>query len=174
MKPAQLEYLQLITQHQGYLMGYIRSLAPGLSADDVLQEANITLWDKMDQFEPGTNFRAYASKIAYLKTMEALREKKRDQWLIFDSDILENISSYHNSKTEDAEPYHQALRLCLQKLSAKDRQLIHQRYTRGETIRAIAEATRKTEGSLQQAFFRIRGALKACIVKQLKTQYDPS
>ena len=153
-------------------MGYIRSLAPGISAEDVLQETNITLWDKMENFEHGTNFRAYASKIAYLKTMEAIRQNKRNQWLLFDSDILEHINQYHgtNADSKKADADQNALRHCLKKLPPKERDLIHQRYTLGHSIRSIAKAMEKTEGSMQQAFFRIRSSLKTCITKQSQEQ----
>src|SRR5690606_13108053 len=49
-----LEYLQLVTRHQASIHGYIRSIAPGAPADDILQEANVILWERADTFEPGT------------------------------------------------------------------------------------------------------------------------
>lgn len=57
MTPKQIQYLQLVTNHQALLQGYIHSIAPGVEADDVLQETNIILWNKMETFEMGTNFK---------------------------------------------------------------------------------------------------------------------
>ncbi len=168
MTPEQIEYLQLVTNHQALLFGYIRSIAPKVSHDDVLQETNIVLWDKMSKFELGTNFKAFACRVAYLKTMEALNAHKRKNWLIFDSDILDGISDYYTSDHDESQSHIQsALRNCLTKLKERDRQLIHQRYTLGNTVRAIAAEMGKKEGALQQAFFRCHNALRKCMQKSL-------
>lgn len=170
MTPEQIEYLQLVTNHQALLFGYIRSIAPKVSHDDVLQETNIVLWDKMDKFELGTNFKAYACRVAYLKTMEALNAQKRKNWLVFDSDLLDGISEYYTCGDEKEEQSYiqSALRNCLTKLKERDRQLIHQRYTLGNTVRAIATEMGEKEGTLQQAFFRCRRLLRNCMEKSLK------
>ena len=80
MSKLNIEYLQLVTRHQAAICGYIRSIAPGLNVDDVLQETNIVLWEKADTFQRGTNFKAFAFRIAHFKTLEALRRQKRDHW----------------------------------------------------------------------------------------------
>ena len=36
---------------------------PPLDAEDVLQEANLVLWRKFDQYQEGTNFFAWACQI---------------------------------------------------------------------------------------------------------------
>ena len=38
MSTLNIEYLQLVTRHQAAICGYIRSIAPGLNADDALQD----------------------------------------------------------------------------------------------------------------------------------------
>lgn len=167
MTPKQIEYLQLVTNHQAILLGYIRSIAPKVSHEDVLQEANIVLWDKMDKFELGTNFKAFACRVAYLKTMEALHAHKRKSWLVFDSDILDVITEHYSNDEDGQELAQSALRGCLTKLKDRDRELIHQRYTLGNTVRAIAGEMGKKEGALQQAFFRCHNALRTCMQKKL-------
>lgn len=167
MTPAQIAYLQLVTSHQALLLGYIRSVAPGVAADDVLQETNIVLWNKIDSFEINSNFKAFACRVAYLKTMESLRKSKRNQWLVFDSDIIEEINTHYSSKTDAKDDTQYALRQCMAKLDDSERELIHLRYTKGKTVRSIAKKTEQSEGALQQLFFRIRNALRSCIGNQL-------
>ena len=42
-------YVQLMSKHQRHLYSYIRSLVPThADADDVLQEASLTLWGKTE------------------------------------------------------------------------------------------------------------------------------
>ncbi|WP_178932342.1 sigma-70 family RNA polymerase sigma factor [Oceaniferula marina] len=167
MSPEQIEYLQLVTSHQAMLQGYIHSIAPGVEAEDVLQETNVLLWQKMNDFELGTNFKAFACKVAYFKTMESLRAQSRKKWLVYDSDIVENINDYYASGNEDRGEFQSALRRCLSKLKQKDRALVTSRYTDGRTVREIAAMQKKKEGALQQAFFRIHRGLRSCVTRQL-------
>lgn len=169
MKPEEIEYLQLVTNHQSLLRGYIYSIAPSVSADDVLQETNIILWEKMSHFTLGTNFKAFACRIAYLKTMESIRKMSRNNWLVFDSDIVENIDTYFSKHPDNKNETQAALLGCLQKLKEHERDLISQRYVNGKTVRSIAQEANKNEGALQQAFFRIHNALRQCISQHLNT-----
>lgn len=55
----------LLTEHQLPLRHYVQSLLPGdSSAADVTQLTNTTLWQKREEFELGTNFKAWAFAIA--------------------------------------------------------------------------------------------------------------
>lgn len=170
MSPKQIKYLQLVTNHQALLQGYIHGIAPGVAADDVLQETNIMLWNKMDTFEMGTSFKAFAFRIAYLKTMESLRKQKRNQWLVFDSDIIDRIDQHYSSPSDAEGGTQHALRQCMKKLKENERELLHQRYTKGQTVRAIARLLEKKEGALQQAFFRIHNALRCCVSQRLEEE----
>jgi len=169
-----IEYLQLVTRHQAAICGYIRSLAPGLDAEDILQETNIVLWEKAVDFEAGTNFKAFAFRIAYLKTLEALRARRREHWLQFDSELLEAISDQRVKAEAETPGRQHALRKCLENLSDSDRQLIHARYTERRTLREIAEGAERTEGALQQVFFRLRNALRVCIERTLAAKGGPA
>lgn len=167
MSQLNIEYLQLVTRHQAAICGYIRSIAPGLSAEDVLQETNIVLWEKSSSFEPGTNFKAFAFRIAHFKTLEALRAQKRGHWLHFDSDLLDAIAAQSTADETQVAGRQHALRQCLTNLSEAERELIHARYTERKTVREISRNSERSEGALQQSFYRIRNALKACIENKL-------
>jgi len=167
MKDLDIEYLQLVTRHQAAIHGYIRSLAPGIDAEDVLQETNIVLWEKASSYERGTHFKAFAFRVAYLKTLEALRARRREHWLHFDSELLEAIAEQRSDEEENIPGRQHALRRCLEKLGDSDRQLIHARYTERRTVREIARDLDRTEGALQQLFFRLRNALRTCIERTL-------
>lgn len=170
MEELRIEYLQLVTRHQPAIYGYIRSLAPQADVEDILQETNLVLWNKADTFEPGTNFKAFAFRIAHLKTLEALRSDKRRQWLVFDSDLMEQISARSSSPESLADGQQAALRECMKQLEPGDRELIHTRYVVGRTVRDMARDLRKTEGSLQQWFFRMRNQLRDCVERRNRVE----
>ena len=54
--PETREFVKLLTSCQGVLQSFIVSLMPGHPGSaDVLQETNLTLWEKMGEFEAGTH-----------------------------------------------------------------------------------------------------------------------
>lgn len=167
MSDRHLEYLQLVTRHQAAIHGYIRSIAPGAPIDDILQETNVILWERAATFEAGTHFKAFAFRIAHLKTLEFLRSAKRREWLVFDSDLLDSIAQRQEENHAAQADTQAALRECLAGLEAEERKLLHQRYTSRQTVRDIARDDGRSEGALQQLFFRLRNTLRACIEHRL-------
>jgi RNA polymerase sigma-70 factor (ECF subfamily) len=167
MAAIDVGYLQLVTRHQPAIYGYIRSLAPGADIEDILQETNLVLWEKSAVFQPGSNFKAFAFRIAHLKTLEALRAERRRHWLVFDTDLLESIAERQMESDVLADGQQAALRHCLLTLSAEEHQLIRSRYTHRKTVRDIARETGRSEGALQQLYFRLRNALRSCIEQRL-------
>lgn len=170
MDPRQINYLQLVTSHQASIYGYIRSLAPGADIEDILQETNLVLWDKANDFELGTNFKAFAFRIAHLKTLEALRSQRRRHWLVFDSDLLSEIANRQSEVASEDDGQQAALRHCLHQLKPEERELIHSRYSLGRAVNEIAREKVRSEGAMQQMFFRIRNALRICIEQQMNTE----
>lgn len=167
MASIDIEYLQLVTRHQPAIYGYIRSLAPGADIEDILQETNLVLWEKSASFRPGTNFKAFAFRIAHFKTLEALRSERRRHWLVFDTDLLESIAERQAGSDSLSDGQQAALRQCLLTLSPEEHQLIQSRYTLRKTVRDIARETGRSEGALQQIYFRLRNALRTCIEARL-------
>ncbi|SHJ74107.1 RNA polymerase sigma-70 factor, ECF subfamily [Rubritalea squalenifaciens DSM 18772] len=157
------EYLQLIASHQGLIYSHIRKMVMDAhGAQDVLQETNLMLWQKFDKYEMGTNFGAFACKVAYFKALEYIRKRKRSEFLSFDSDIVEALGEQAEVASVEQD-YEDALNTCMQKLNPKEQKLLKMRYYDKATVRGIAEEMECSEGSLQQLFFRIRKALKICI-----------
>lgn len=65
------DFVRLLTQYQPDIFVYIRSLlANPHEAADVLQDANVVLWEKREQFKPGTSFRGWAFQIAKFKVLQ--------------------------------------------------------------------------------------------------------
>src|SRR5260221_12446474 len=71
-------YLRLLTQHDRWLATYVFSLvASTADAQDILQEVKVTMWKQFAKFETGTNFRAWARKIATNQILNYLRAVQR-------------------------------------------------------------------------------------------------
>ena len=163
------EFVAELTNHQTSMLAYIRSLAPGSSgARDLLQEVNITLWQKRDSFELGTNFKAWAFQTIRYHMLNHRRRLVSQGWLVFDDDLIERLSPEFEIEPDDLEDRHLALRTCLQRLRPQDRDLLHHRYATTSSLQQYAEATRRSSGTLKAILFNLRAALKRCIERQLQ------
>lgn len=81
-------FVQLMTEHQGRLYAYVLSLLGDPDqANDVLQEANLVLWRNAGEFQMGSNFRAWAFRIAHFQVMAHRQRQLRDR-LVFDDELL--------------------------------------------------------------------------------------
>lgn len=166
--PASEEFVRELTDHQTSMLAYIRSLAPGNSgARDVLQEVNITLWQKRDCFELGTNFKAWAFQTIRYHILNHRRKLILKGWLVFDDDLIERVGAEEELDPDALEERHLALRGCLAKLRQKDRDLLHHRYATNSSLNVYAVATRRSSGTLKAILFNLRGALRKCIEKEL-------
>ena len=113
------EFITLLTSSQSALYACILSLLPDrTAAQDILQETNLTLWRKVDEFEMGTNFMAWASRIARYHILNYRRRLARDRQ-IFDDQLFEDLCVKQADLCEDANAYADALRRCLTRLSAE-------------------------------------------------------
>ncbi len=162
------EFVRELTNHQTSMLSYIRSLAPGSSgARDLLQEVNITLWQKRESFQLGTNFKAWAFQTIRYHILNHRRRLISHGWLIFDDDLIERMSPEFESEPDELEERHLALRECLQKLRPQDRELLHHRYATASSLQEYATATHRSAGTLKAILFNLRAALKRCIERKL-------
>jgi RNA polymerase sigma-70 factor, ECF subfamily len=162
------EFIRLLTGEQTRLFSYIASLLGNLNdASNVLQQTNITLWRKVDEFAIGTNFHVWARKVAYYQTLAFIRDRKRDRH-IFDEELLTQLASRPTEVDEDERRV--ALRHCLGSISEDSLELVRQRYAPGKSIAEIAKLRQKSEGAIRMGLMRIRQALIDCVKKQLAGQ----
>lgn len=162
------EFVRELTNHQTSMLAYIRSLAPGGSgARDLLQEVNITLWQRRDSFELGTNFKAWAFQTIRYHMLNHRRRLVSQGWLVFDDDLLERMAPGFEIEPDELEDRHMALRKCLMKLRPQDRELLHHRYATSGSLQEYATKTRRSAGTLKAVLFNLRAVLKRCIEREL-------
>jgi RNA polymerase sigma-70 factor (ECF subfamily) len=166
---ASEEFVRELTNHQTSMLAYIRSLAPGgHGARDLLQEVNVTLWQKRDSFTLGTNFKAWAFQTIRYHLLNHRRRLVSQGWLVFDDDLMERVTPALEIEPEDLEDRHLALRKCMQKLRPKDRELLHHRYATSSSLQQYADLTHRSTGTLKAVLYNLRAALKRCIERELQ------
>ena len=162
MADRQAEFVRLLTQHSSRLFGFVLSLCVNRSdADDVFQNTSVVLWEKFDTYERGTNFLAWACRIAYFEALYDRRKTSRVKtlsdaaWQALAADALTVV----DERRED----HEALAECLARLKPADRELLQQKYFSQQSVAEIAAECSKSVHSIYRALSRIHDALMQCM-----------
>lgn len=162
--------VQEIARHQSRLRAFVRCLLVRSSdVDDLLQEINVVLWEKADEFQQGTDFWAWASQIARYKVLNQVRKYGREH-VVFDETTLQQIIETSHRKLQQLDARQDALNHCLKQLPPAQRQLLDFRYGSDQTVEKIAEKIGRPAGSIRQTLYRVRTALLACIEGQLASE----
>jgi RNA polymerase sigma-70 factor, ECF subfamily len=160
-----------LTEVQLPLRLYVQSLLPGdPAARDVAQQANATIWRKRADFEPGTNFKAWAFAIARFEVLNYRKQQARDARLVFSVELEATFAEELAGHGDDFEQRHAALKHCLEQLRPKHRDLILHRYASPGTLQEFSEKSGNTVGGLKVTLHRLRNVLLSCIEKHLGTE----
>jgi RNA polymerase sigma-70 factor, ECF subfamily len=165
--PRMPEFVQLQTKHQQRVFSFILTLVPSWpDAEEILQETNLVLWKKQDQYEPGTDFVRWANQVAYYEVLKH-RKRQRESNRQFSDMFIEEIADETLRMAGCLDVQREALASCLEKLSEKDRALISQRYLEGATTKTVAVTVGRSVDAVYKSLQRIRGTLLACVRRTL-------
>lgn len=160
-------FVQQIAEHQNRLFGYIFSmLGDHARASDVVQETNLVLWRKKDEFQSGEPFLPWALAIARFQVLAHVRDRGRDRCLL-DAELVAALAVETEQQVEYLETIQHSLRLCLAELTPNNRELIRQRYFRSASINEIASALDRGVSSVKVALLRVRRRLADCVRQRM-------
>lgn len=162
--PRGERFMALFSSHQRRLYLYAVTLLPtSVDADDVLQETNLVLWRKFDQYQPGTNFFAWACQITRYEVLK-YRERQARAAKLLDPDVFDQLAEAAVGHIEHLDEFHRrALVDCMDRLNAGDRDLMRQRYNEAKEVQAIAAAMNRSPNAVSKSLGRIRRLLLDCI-----------
>ena len=164
------QFVRLLTQHQRLVYGYILKMVVNWNdADEILQETNLRLWEEFDRFEPGTDFAAWAIRVAYYQVLTWRKKRDRSR-LVFDEIAIEAISDEGRVSAVVQDVREGALSACLEQLTARNRDLIQRCYAGKHTIRRVAEELNRSAESIYKSVQRIRLTLHRCVEQRLSLE----
>jgi RNA polymerase sigma-70 factor len=162
MADRHAEFVRLLTQHSSRIFGFVLALCVNRSdADDLFQNTSVLLWEKFDEYTPGTNFLAWACRIAYFEVLYHRRKARRVMtlsdaaWSALAADALQ--------AAEQPDDNRELLAACLEKLAAGDRELLEQKYFSQRSVADIAERGSRSVHSIYRALSRIHSSLLNCM-----------
>ena len=164
------QFAGLFDQCAPWLYSYLLSLLrrPG-DAEEVLQQTASVCWEKFDQYQPGTEFRAWACRIAHYKALK-FRERQKKAPLAFSDLFFERVDEEAVVMADKLDARLVALQYCVEKLPAKDREIVRLRYKPNATAKEVAGTLGRSVHAVYRALSRIHEALFHCINRQMASE----
>ncbi len=161
------QFVRKFVEEQHCIHRFVRMLVLSPSdADDLFQEVSVTLFEKMDDFQDGANFRAWAYGIARNKVMNYRKTQRRNR-LVFSQESLNAIANDEERFRGLLDERQIALEECLKKVSPYQNQLLVMRYDESESIPQIAERLDRSVAAIYKALERLHESLFDCVTKLL-------
>ncbi|OHB59741.1 MAG: hypothetical protein A2167_07685, partial [Planctomycetes bacterium RBG_13_46_10] len=130
-----LEFLKLFVRHQQEIYAYLLTLVPHVhDADDLFQDGMNVMWQKFDQFKPGTNFAAWAVQIMRYQILEYRRNLARSKRVLMEDSLFEALMDYIPTIQDETTARIEALRKCQTLLDDRAKRLLKMRYERNISI----------------------------------------
>jgi RNA polymerase sigma-70 factor (ECF subfamily) len=162
-------FLRLFVQNGRRLYAYILTLLPHRADDDdVLQEASLVMWDKFDEARPPDDFAAWGCRIAYFKVLDHYKKNRR-QRVRFSQAMIERVAdaAVEHAGGLQLDERREALARCIEKLSPRDRELLHHRFAEGATTQSAAAQVGRSVEAVYKALAKIRRGLFDCVTRAL-------
>jgi RNA polymerase sigma-70 factor len=134
-------------------------------AEEVFQNTSVVLWNEFGEFQPGTNFFAWASKVAYYEVLSFMKQRRRSRML--SDDALELLANAATTLSDESSSRQEALEDCLSRLNAADRDLLQARYYHQRLPKQIASMQSRSVDSVYRALSRIHNLLLNCVQRNL-------
>ena len=163
------EFVVDLTAAQERLFGFIfKRTANRDQAREILQETNLVLCRKAAGYTPGTNFIAWAFRVAHFQILAYRKTMSREK-LVFDDELLAEMEAIDNEERNQVrDRRREALGLCLDSLSESHRKLMERRYFHAEAVQDIAAEVDKSVNAVSKILHRTRHSLMKCVSSRLK------
>lgn len=159
---------RLWTESQSVVAAYIFSLVRDFHlAEDILQQVAVVLVREFEKYDPSRPFLPWTMGIAKNVTLKERRESKNINRLL-ETELIDQIQTVFESKSEELISTRQALRLCLEKQKNRLMEVLQWRYAFDLKPQEIAHRMGITSGAVRVMLYRARSSLRECIQRNLK------
>ncbi len=169
---AELEFNTIVWRTQSRIRAFIAGMgAAAHEVDDLAQDVYLELYQNLDKMPADIAPERWVKGIARNVCLSHFRRSARRGRL--HRDALAEILAGSNGRIEpltDAHSVAGVLDDCIAKLPSEQRRLIELRYQEDLTSGMIGERIQSTAEAVRVTLYRIRAALKNCIVRTLDRQ----
>jgi RNA polymerase sigma-70 factor, ECF subfamily len=162
------QIVQLLAAHSRSLLSYVFSLVPNRAdAEDIVHDTIVVILEKFGDFEPGTDFLAWARSIAYHRVGSFIQKKRATAGGVFDDQLRASVAAEWERRQVGESQRYQALQDCLGQLPDRSRRLLLARYEPGGNAAGAAELLGYSRQAAYKALARLRNGLAECIERKL-------
>jgi RNA polymerase sigma-70 factor (ECF subfamily) len=163
-------FVEMLTSHQRAMYAYICMLLMGdPGAADVLQDTNLDLWARAQEFDFDRPFLPWAFGFARQRVLAYRKTRSRSR-LVFGEEAINQIEDACAQQAVNADVRLAALQKCLHNLDVKQAELIRERYIAKTSLRIMAAHLGDTAHNIASRLHRIRKKLSRCVQASLATE----
>lgn len=149
------------------LLSYIAKLLGGVEdARDVLQNTNLKLCKERDRYNPFKPFMPWACTLAYYEVLSWRKRQSRSK-LVFSDETVAHMADLLVEQDDAINERLALLEACKKRLPPLMQKLLDRYYSDRLSLADIAAQTGRTERSLANSLYYIRGLLKTCVEEHL-------
>ncbi|MEW4564829.1 sigma-70 family RNA polymerase sigma factor [Bremerella sp. JC770] len=161
------KFAELFVRNEASVYRYIVSLVPNRAdADELFQQTNLTLWTIWDRYDASCEFLPWAFGIARNEIRNFVRKRNRKHYELTD-DVIAELTERRLRDHELLAEQQDMLNTCLDKLSAKQRDLVSLCYGSESSMKAVADQRGQSADSIYKALQRIRDLLHNCVQRKM-------
>lgn len=160
--------MRLFLRHESVFRAYARTLLPDLdSVDDALQDAYLTMYEKMDQLHDENGFLPWGKVIVRFKCLSLATKLRRSRPVLSD-DVLQSIADVaEETRLAEIADVRAAFDSCFKELPAGRQELLLAPYAGTGRVKQLAEQVGKSPGALYMMLVRLREKLGECVRTRL-------
>ncbi len=152
----QAAFRQLVLAHSHAMFRLAWRLTSDESAaEDIVQDAFIKAWRKIDKFRMESSFRSWLHRITVNTAMDYLRKQASRKRFEIDEPDYEHLSDHTELPRHDTQiDIRRQTEAAMMDLSATERSALLLRHFEGHSIKEIADILEMTTGACKQTVFR--------------------
>lgn len=151
-----------IPYHQKLYRIAYRIVQDAASAEDIVQDTFIKLWNKRDEMQSIDNTEAFAIIILRNTCLDHLRKTKNDRYTDYDTDMPETTSL---SKQIEMQDEAEKIKYLINKLPDQQRQVMMMKHWDEYSDEEIEQATGLSAGNIRVILSRARKTIREQYIK---------
>jgi RNA polymerase sigma-70 factor (ECF subfamily) len=160
---SQATFLRLFLSTEKELFRCVAALVPCIAdAEEIVQQAAVTLWSKFDQYDRSQPFTPWACRFAINIAHQWVARRQRWQSLL-DRGLAEELTRRREELRPQFETRLRHLDGCLEKLAPEQRAIVEAYYFRRKDVAVIAAESQRSVDAVYKLLQRIRSLLRHCI-----------
>ena len=160
------EFIRLFLETERELLRYVMVLVPNATdARDVVQEAAVALWEKIDQYDPTRPFVPWACRFALNEARMFLRTQARRNRL--SDDVVELLQEQRGEAAGRLDARQAYLGECLSQLPDRHSKVVRAHYFDDLSTTDLSERFGPSVEAIYKLLQRTRLALQECIERKI-------